>query len=156
MNEKSKFKGKLHVELKDEFGNIKQIQDIPNTLTDLFDEHVAARLSNTNSSIISFMAIGSGTGQAASDTNLANLLSIIPLSGAIGSVSQGTGASDNDIVGIGYWEAGVGTGSISEAGLFRYSGTDLGSMAAYNDVISVQKGASDQLTITWTITCGSS
>ena len=156
MKEGTGFKGKIDVEVRDYLGNIKQEQHFPNTITNLFDEHVAARLAGQDSNIISWMAVGSGTGQDASDVTLANLLSIVALSGAVGSVVQLTGANDNDIQGIGYWEAGVGTGSITEAGLFRYSGTSLGSMAAYNDAISVQKGESDTLTITWTITCGSS
>lgn len=156
MKDNTGFKGKLYVELKDIDGNIKYTQHIPNTITNLFDEHVASRLCGATESIISFMAVGSGTGQTASSTTLANILHIIELSGTVGSIVQLTGASDNDIQGIAYWPAGSATGSISEAGLFRYSGTALGSMASYTDAISVQKGASDTLSITWTITCGSS
>lgn len=156
MNEGTGFKGKIYVELKDEFGNIKQTQEIPNTITNLFDAHVAKRLAGTADNVICYMGIGSGTGGTAASTTLVKILDIIALSGAVGSIVQLTGASDNDIQGIGYWAAGAGTGSISEAGLFPYSGTTLGSMYTYNDVISVQKGASDSLTITWTITCGSS
>ena len=156
MNEGTGIKGHVKVELRDELGNMKHYQEFPNTITNVFDAHAAARLSGVSDNIISFIAIGSGDSQAAVDTTLDHLINIVALSGTTGSILQLTGANDNDLQAVGYWGAGAGTGSITEAGLFKMSGTTLGSMCAYTDSINVQKGASDTLTLTWTLTLGSS
>ena len=128
------------------------------TVTELFDQHVSQVLSSgTSFGQIKYLALGSGTGQAASDIDVANYItdSIIALSGT-GSPTAGTGASDNDVIYSSYWAAGEGTGSITEAAVFRISGTTRNTMMLYTDAISVQKGASDTLKIDWTLTAGSS
>jgi len=148
-------KGKLHYVLKDKDGNIKQEDTIYNTITNFMDAHVADQMSDQGDAQIGFMAIGSGTGQGASDTDLSNFVSILALSGA-GPI-QGSGGDDNDVVYSGYWAAGAGTNdSLSEAGIFQASGTTRDTMCTYNDGLSVNKGASDTLKIDWTVTFGDS
>jgi hypothetical protein len=140
----------------DELGNVKFEQEIPNTITELMDAHVADQMSDSADAAIGFMALGSGIGQTSASTDLANYItaSMIALSGT-GPV-QGAGAADNDVVYSAYWGAGVATGSIREAGIFRASGTTRDTLMTYNDGLTVNKGASDTFKIDWTVTFGAS
>ena len=147
-------KGKFHVQLFDEKGNLKQDSIHENLITDYMDRHVAVRLTSTTDTVAAFMAVGSGTGVLATGSTLKNMINICALSG---NALQGTGGDDNDVVYSAYWAAGAGTGSIREAGVFQCSGTSmLSGLLTYNDTISVNKGANDTLKIDWTVTCGSS
>lgn len=151
-----KIQGYTHVCLYDENGNIKQDYTEPNTITNFMDKHVADQMSDSSESQISYMALGSGTGQTASSVDLSNYISdsMISLSGT--TPQQQAGGDDNDVLYSAYWGAGVATGSIKEAGIFQVSGTTRNSMCAYNDEIRVNKGTNDTLKIDWTITYGSS
>ena len=155
IKDNQKIKGKLHIVLRGENGNIKQEQFIDNTITNLFDAHVADRMSESGDTAIGFMSIGSGTGQTSASTDLSNHISTLALSGT--SPIQGTGGADNDAVYSGFWAAGVGTNSsIAEAGIFQASGTTRTTLMTYNDGLSINKGASDTLKIDWTLTFGAS
>jgi len=153
MKDKFGIKGKLKYELRDLDGKIKDSGTVYNTITNLFDAHVADQLSDQGDSAIGFMAIGSGTGQGAASADLANHINTLALSGTL----QGTGGDDNDVVYSGFWDAGVGTNDgISEAGIFQASGTSRTTLMAYNDGLSINKGANDTLKIDWTVTFGAS
>ncbi len=156
INEKLGIKGKIEYELKDKFGNIKDSGIIPNTITQLLDAHVADQMADSGDAQIGFIALGSGTGQGAASTDLANYVSatLIALSGT-GAV-QGAGGADNDVVYAGFWGAGVGTDTITEAGIFLGSATSRTDLMTYNDGLSVTKGAGDTLKINWTVTFGAS
>jgi hypothetical protein len=160
MNDNFGFKGRIHAVVKDEYGNLKQEQYVENTATVWLDEFVAHYLAVGSSTAlgspgIGFIAIGSGTGQASTSSGLAHGLDINALSGTT-VPEKGTGANDNDVIFNGYWAAGDGTGSITEAGVFRGNSYTAGSMLLYSDALSVQKAAGDTLNITWTLTCGAS
>ena len=92
---------------------------------------------------MSHMAIGTGaTAAAASQT-------------ALGSESARTGltsttVSGADIVYVDTFAAGTGTGAITEAGIFNASSS--GDMLCRTVFSVVNKGASDAMTITWTVT----
>lgn len=149
------FKGKLHVVLRDKDGNIKTEQFLTNTNTNLFDAHVADQMSDSGDSQIGFIALGSGTGQGAASTDLANYVAgtLIALSG---TQTQGTGGDDNDVVWSGFWGAGVGTDNITEAGIFLGSATSRTDLMVYDDSLTVTKESSDTLKIDWTETFGAS
>jgi len=53
---------------------------------------------------------------------------------------------------VGDWAAGVGSGAITEAGIFV--GDNNTSLNYYADFAVVTKGAADTLEITWTVTYG--
>ena len=129
---------------------IKDVRITPNTITTFGDKLVADRMSDAGLAAISHMAIGTGSGQGASDNSLATELD----RNAIDSNTQGSGAADNDIVIVGSWAAGDGTGAITEAGIFNDASA--AGMFCYADFAAVNKGASDTLTINWTITFGAS
>jgi len=155
MEEKFGIKGKIEYELRDGDGNIKNSGVIGNTVTNFMDAHVADQMSDDSESQIGFMALGSGTGQGSSSTDLSNHINTIALSGT-GPV-QGVGGDDNDVIYSGFWGAGVATNtSISEAGVFQVSGTVRNSLCTYNDGLSINKGANDTLKIDWTVTFGAS
>ena len=156
MKDKFGIKGKVHTVLKDEYGNVKYEDTNYNTITNGMDAHVADQMSDSGDSAIGFIALGSGTGQGASSTDVAKYVasSLIALSGT-GAV-QGTGGDDNDVTYSGYWDAGVATDTITETGIFLGSATSRSDMMSYNDSLNVTKGASDTLKIDWTITYGAS
>ena len=156
MDEKFGIKGKIEYELRDEDGTLKESGVIPNTITALMDAHVADQMSDSGDAQIGFIALGTGTGQTSASSDLAtySAATLIALSGT-GAV-QGTGGADNDVVYSGYWAAGVGTASLTEAGIFLGSASARSDMMTYNDGLTVTKGASDTLKIDWTVTFGAS
>ena len=58
--------------------------------------------------------------------------------------------TDNEIVYVDTFAAGTGTGAITEAGIFNASSG--GTMLCRTVFSVVNKGASDAMTITWTVT----
>ena len=155
MEEKFGIKGKVEYELRDVDGNLKDSGTIPNTITALMDAHVADQMSDSTDSQIGYIALGTGTGETSASTDLATY-SAGTFLGLSGTATQGTAGADNDVVYSGYWGAGVGTASITEAGLFLTSGTSRSTLMTYNDGLTVTKGASDTLKIDWTVTFGAS
>jgi hypothetical protein len=94
---------------------------------------------------MSHMAVGTGTTAAAvGNTALVTELDRNALSS--------TTVSTNTVQYSGTWAAGDGTGALTEAGIFNASSA--GTMLARTVFSVVNKGASDQVTITWTITVG--
>ena len=91
------------------------------------------------------MGVGTGTtGVTAGDTDLGTALDRNAL------VTSGGTASTNTIEYESVWNAGDGTGALTEAGLF--SASTGGTMLARTTFSAVNKSASDILTITWTVT----
>jgi len=122
----------------------------------LLDAHVADQMSDSGDAQIGYIALGTGTGGGTASTDLETYSAetLIALSGT-GAV-QGEGPADNDVIYSGYWGAGVGTASITEAGLFLGSAAVRADLMTYNDALTVTKGASDTLKIDWTVTFGAS
>jgi hypothetical protein len=143
-------KGLFHAQLFDENGNVKEERIVHNTVTELGDAHVADAMSDQAEGALGYMAVGTGTGQGAADVGLATSLD----RNALTSTTQGAGAADNDVIFVGTWAAGDGTGAITEAGILL--GDNNTSMNYYADFAVVNKAAGDSLVITWTVTYGSS
>ena len=103
---------------------------------------VADRMNNAKA-VMTHMALGTGTNAAAvGDTTLQTEIDRNALTS--------TTVSTNTIAYGCTWAAGDGTGAITEAGLFDAAST--GDMLARTVFSVVNKGASDSITITWTIT----
>lgn len=149
-------KGKLEIKLFGPDGNlkdsrvVKDIRVMPNTVTTFGDKLVADRMSDAGITAPTHMAVGTGTGGGASDNSLRTELD----RNALTSTTQGTGGADNDVIYIGDWAAGDGTGAITEAGIFNASSGP--GMAFYSSFSAINKGAADTLQITWTVTFGAS
>ena len=103
---------------------------------------VADRMNDVNT-VMTHMALGTGTNAAAvGDTTLQTEIDRNALTS--------TTVSTNTIAYGCTWAAGDGTGAITEAGLFDAAST--GDMLARTVFSVVNKGSSDSITITWTIT----
>jgi len=150
------FRGHIKIELFDETGNVKDIFEKHNTFMAVGDAHVADQLAATpGEAAMGYMSIG--TGSTAFTTASTTLNSEIDRNAlASGYPEQGDGASDNDVVYKATWSAGDGTGAIVEAGIFNSSVTDAGTLLAASTFPVINKGASDTLTITWTVSAGNS
>lgn len=149
-------KGKVEIKLWGPDGElrdhriVKDHRAFPNTVTTFGDKLVANRLSGATLTAASHMAIGTGTGGGATSNSLVTQLD----RNALTSTTQGTGANDNDVIYVGDWAAGDGTGAITEAGIFNHTSNP--GMMVYSSFSAVNKGASDTLQITWTVTFGAS
>ena len=137
LNDGLKLTGKLSIAINDEV-----VQEVPNLVVTAGKNYVADRIKN-NSTVMSHMAIGTGSTAAAAGNT------------ALGSESARTAltsstVTDNEIVYVDTFAAGVGTGAITEAGIFNASSG--GTMLCRTVFSVVNKGASDAMTITWTVT----
>jgi len=138
--------GHVKLVLRDESGNIKQEINHHNLVVTAGKNHIADQLSSApGGAAMSHMAIGTGTTAAdAADTTLEIELD----RNALTSRTDST----NVVSYVGNWAAGDGTGAITEAGIFN--DVTAGTMLARSVFTVVNKGASDTLQITWTITIG--
>ena len=137
INEDLKLKGKLKIALND-----KVVQEVDNLVVTAGKNFVADRMKN-NSTVMGYMAVGTGTTAAAAGNT------------TLGSESDrnaltSTTVTNNEVAYVGTWAAGDASVAITEAGLF--SASSGGTMLARTVFSAVNKGASDSLTITWTIT----
>ena len=137
LNDGLKLTGKLSIAINDEV-----VQEVPNLVVTAGKNYVADRIKN-NSTVMSHMAIGTGNAAAAAGNT------------ALGSESARTQltsstVTDNEIVYVDTFAAGTGTGAITEAGIFNASSG--GTMLCRTVFSVVNKGASDAMTITWTVT----
>jgi hypothetical protein len=119
------------------------VADVPNLVVDTGLAFIASRMKDATATAMSHMAIGSdNTAANASDTALASELGRVALTS--------TTPTDNDIVYVATFPAGTGTGTVVEAGLLN-AGSG-GTLLARTVLSAISKGASDSITITWTIT----
>lgn len=142
-----KAKGTLDIVVRGPDGNIKDEKKVENLIVDTGLDYIASRMSGTSENVMSHMAVGTGsTAAAAADTTLGTELDRNSLTS--------TTVTDNAIAYVCSWAAGDGTGSLTEAGLFNASSA--GTMLCRTVFGTVTKGASDSMTITWTITVSAS
>ena len=135
--------GTPRVVLTDKFGNVKQDFSVPNRVVTVGKGFIASRMVGTSSAVMSHMAVGSGTTAAADgDTALQSELARVALTSAttVGAVTTY----------VATFVAGVGTGAITEAGIFNASSA--GVMLCRTTFLVVNKGADDTMSITWTVT----
>lgn len=132
----------VHIVLYDEFGAIKDERFIRNTVTTAGKNGAADQiLASPTLGKPTHMAIGTGTPAA---TLLGaeidrNALTSKTRSGAVVTM-------------VGDWAAGDGTGAITEAGLFDVVTANTVNMWCSQSFAVINKGASDTLSITWTLT----
>ena len=132
-----KMKGRLQVSLNGEV-----VRDIDNLVVTAGKAYVADRMKN-NSTVMSHMAIGSGTtAAAAGNTALGTELGRVSLTS--------TTVSSNVVTYVATFAAGTGTGAVTEAGILTASSG--GTMLCRTVFSVVNKGSADSMTITWTVT----
>ena len=141
--DKMKATGKLTIEIKDKNGNLKDQRELTNLVVDDGLEFIASRMKDASSSVMSHMAIGTGSSAAAaSDTTLGTEAARVALTS--------TTVTANAVAYVASFAAGTGTGAITEAGILN--GASGGTLLCRTVFSVVNKGASDSMTITWTVT----
>ena len=141
INDQLKMKGSLQIRLNDEV-----VREVDNLVVTAGKGYVASRMESDvsgGSAIMSHMAIGSGsTSAAAGDTALGSQLGRVALTS--------TGISGAVLTYTASFAAGTGTGAVTEAAILNASSG--GTMLCRTVFSVVNKGSSDSMTITWTVT----
>ena len=138
INDGLKLKGKLSIALNDEV-----VQEVDNLVVTAGKGYVASRMKDASAPAMSHMAIGSGTtNPAAGDTALETELGRVALTS--------TTVSSAVVTYVATFAAGTGTGAVTEAGILNASSS--GTLLCRTEFSVVNKGSSDSMTITWTVT----
>lgn len=148
--EKMRAAGRVHIQLFDQNGNLKEEQTVKNLVVDDGLEHIADRLgASSPATRMSHMEVGTGTtAPAAGNTALETAIASSRVSLTTQTVST------NTVEYVGDFPAGTGTGAVTEAGVFNASSS--GTMLCRTTFSVVNKGAADTLKITWTLTVSDS
>jgi hypothetical protein len=133
-----KLTGKLKIAI-----NGDTVQEVDNLVVTDGKEFVASRMKDATATAMSHMAIGTdSTAASASDAALGSE------SGRVSLTS--TTVTSNEVEYVATFGAGTGTGAITEAGILNASSS--GTLLCRTVFSVVNKGASDSMTITWTVT----
>lgn len=139
LNDKVSMTGALTV-----YKNGKVEREVKNLVVTTGKQLVAANLAG-GSTTLTHMAVGTGsTAAAAGNSALGSEIDRNALTTSGGTASSNTVQFDCT------WAAGDGTGALTEAGLFTASSG--GTMLARTVFATVNKGADDTVTISWTVT----
>jgi len=144
INDNLKLRGDVAIVVKDKDGKVKDSREIHNLVVSAGLEYICSRMAGTSASVMSHMAVGSGT--TAASAGQTDLVSILGSREALDSTS----ASSNTITYVSSFEAGEGTGAVTEAGIFNASSS--GTMLCRTVFAVVNKDADDTMSITWSIT----
>ena len=132
----------MHLELFDENGNLKDERFIHNTVAVNGKTAIAAQLlASPGIATPSYMAIGTGSPTA---TLLGAEIARV--------IFDSKTSASNVVTMITTFPAGTGTGAIIEEGLFNIVTANTITMYASSTFAAINKGASDSLVITHTIT----
>ena len=151
INENLKLSGQLNIVLKDKAGNIKDQREVKNLVVNAGLAYIASRMTGTAKSVMSHMALGSGTtAAAAGDTDLGSILGSRE---ALDSTTI-TGTNNEKVQYVSSFEAGDATGAVTEAGIFNAATS--GDMLCRTTFSVVNKQPDDTMSVTWTITLSAS
>ena len=149
LQENLKMVGELTIQVFDENGDLKSATKVPNLVVTNGKNYIASRMVGTASTVMSHMAIGTGTASPiAGDVNLGT---------EAYRASISIGASTNTVTSTATFGAGNGTGAITEAGIFNY-GTYAASPSSGQFMLcrttfpAVNKASGDSIAITWVVT----
>jgi hypothetical protein len=137
------FKANMKIELFDKDGNVKEVRNIHNTVTTAGKAGLMDQvLDSTSLAKVGWMELGTGS----------------PASTLLGAYISGSRAAFTTktrlnavVTMVGNWGAGVGTGAITEAGLFDVVTQNAVNMWCSASFAVINKGANDTLQITWTL-----
>lgn len=139
-------KGELNIVVTSQSGEVVSDVTIPNLIVTAGKNFVAAGLIAAPTVAYDWMAVGTGTsGPALADTLLGAELS---------RVASTVSSSGNVATFVGTYGATVATGALTEAGLFNVATANTAGMLSHVVFAAVNKGSTDTLVITWTVTCG--
>lgn len=139
----SKVTGSVNVVVRGEDGAVKQEFTVPNLVVDSGLDYIASRMEGVTDSVMSHMAVGTGTTSAASgDTVLETEVARETLTS--------TTVTSNAVAYVATYPAGTGTGALTEAGILNAASG--GTMLCRTVFSVINKGAADSMTVTWTVT----
>ena len=145
--EDAKIKGVLNIKRISETGEILDEKTIDNTIVTTGKYHIADQLSDRGESVMSHMAVGTGTtAPAIGDTALQSELA----RKVFDSKTQGTSTNANVVTYITTFAPGEGTGTLTEAGILNAA--SVGVLLCRTTFSAMTKGASDTIQLTWTVT----
>jgi hypothetical protein len=143
--ENLKANGQLRIVVTAADGSIVEDKTVKNLVVDTGLNFIVKRMKDTTADVMSHMSLGTGTtAAAAADTTLQT-----ELAGSRVSLTS-TSVTANQITYIASFAAGVGTGAVTEAGIFN--NTSGGTMLCRTVFPVVNKQAGDSMTVTWTVT----
>ncbi len=146
LNDVVKWKGRVQVRRFNEAGELTAELDFPNLVVTAGLASLAERIAIGATTAMSHMAVGTNATPAAlADTALGTEVARVALTSvaAVGAVITYTAS----------YGAGVGTGTLTEVGLFNAAAAGTMQARALFSA-ALPKGAADTVSITWTLTQG--
>lgn len=140
-----KIEGKVTLVLTAPDGTVKETQEVNNLVVQNGRNYIASRMKDATATVMSHMELG--TSSTAANTSQTGLVAV--LAGSRTPLTSTT-VTTNSVAYACTFNAGVGTGAITEAGIFNASAS--GTMLCRTVFSVINKGAADTLTITWTVT----
>jgi hypothetical protein len=137
--------GQLRIVITAPDGTIREDRSEKNLVVSTGLNFIVQRMKDATVGVMSHMALGTGTTPAAlGDTTLQTEIA--------GSrvVLSTTTVSTNTITYVSSFAAGIGTGAVTEAGIFNAA--TVGTMLCRTAFPVVNKQAGDSMSVTWTIT----
>jgi len=145
LKETAKFTGLVNLKRINSSGEVIQEMEIPNLVVTTGKNHIASKITATTNTPASMthMGIGTGTtGAVLANTQLEAQTTRQALTGST--------PTNNTITYTCTFNAGVGDGAITEAGIFNSAST--GNMLCRTNFNVVNKDVTDILLITWQLT----
>jgi|TARA_B100000131_G_scaffold68199_1_gene64518 hypothetical protein len=143
--DESRVLGKLKIEVKDKHGKVKDTREVDNLVVDTGLAFIASRMKDASATAMTHMELGTGTTAAAAG----NTALETAISGSRTALTSTT-VTSNAVAYVASFAAGTGTGAVTEAGILN-AGSG-GTLLCRTVFSVVNKGASDSMTITWTVT----
>jgi hypothetical protein len=144
-NDNLKVTGALRVVLTGADGLVKDERDLKNLVVSTGLNFIASRMKEATADVMSHMSLGTGTTAAA----LGNTTLETEISGSRVTLTSTT-VTANQVTYIASFAAGVGTGAVTESGIFNAGSS--GTMLCRTVFPVVNKQAGDSMTVTWTVT----
>lgn len=135
--------GSLKIVVRGADGAVKDEHEVKNLVVNSGLAFIASRMAGTSAAVMSHMAIGAGTANAAAgDTTLGLELGRVALTS--------TTVTANSVAYAATFGPGVATGAVTEAGIFNDGAA--GTMLCRTKFNVVNKDVGDTMAITWTVT----
>ena len=127
---------------------LKDVREVSNLVTTLGKIMAADQILAAPAVVTpGWMEVGTGTGQGAGSSILA-----LYIAGSRTALDSKTRGANSIITMVCTLAAGVGTGAITEAGVFNVVTQNTTDLIVYADFAAINKLAADSLVITWTLT----
>lgn len=146
-SEDIKLSGEVKFTLIDENGNVKlETPYMNNMIVQVGKNYIASRIASNNSSFMSYMAVGT------SNANSSIAMTSLQAEPANSRAQLVTAtATANVIAFAATFNPGIGTGALTEAGIFDSGTANSGTMLSRITFPVITKQASDTITINWNV-----